>query len=338
MTSRWLETACWQPIVLRLLILLGLTVSSALVADYVFEIGTFCGVDDPCGEVAASEFGHVFGVPLAAIGLMGFGLIMIVSLIPSRLAGAIVRALAVGAGLAGVTLLLIQAAVLHRYCPLCLIADFGAIALAAVALLRRPSADRPSWLWVRVFVWTWAGLAAALVPLFWEAAHLPAAAPEAVRAYWVPGKKTMIEVTDFDCPHCQRADPMVREWLKRNDVRFVRIVAPIPGHLEAWPAAAAYVAAVRQGKGEQMAEALYAASSRDVASCRKVATQVGLDLKAYERAVADPAVETEIRANLKWVEPAKIGQPFFWIQDELIVGVPTMEKLDRALEQAKPAR
>jgi hypothetical protein len=40
---------------------------------------------------------------------------------------------------------------------------------------------------------------------------------------------------------------------------------------------------------------------------------------------------------MKWVEAAKIGLPFFWIQDELVVGTPTPEKLDAALARAKPA-
>jgi hypothetical protein len=97
------------------------------------------------------------------------------------------------------------------------------------------------------------------------------------------------------------------------------------------------VAAVRQGKGEQMAAALYAAPSRDRASCRYLATQLGLDLAAYDRTVAGPAAEAEIRATVKWVEPAKLGQPFFWIQDELVVGVPSAEKLDRALARARSA-
>jgi uncharacterized membrane protein/2-hydroxychromene-2-carboxylate isomerase len=324
-------------VVLRLLALVGLGVSSALVADSVFEIGTFCRPDDPCGEVAASSYGQVFGVPLSAVGLVGFSLILLTSLVPTRWAAAAVRLLAVVAGLAGAGLLIIQLAVLRQVCPYCVAADLSGIGMAVIALARRPPAARPGGGWGEVLGWLWGGRVAGLGPLFWEAAHLPTTAPPQVQAHWVPGKITVVEVTDFDCPHCQRADPVVRAWLARHDVKFVRLVAPLPGHMEAWPAATAYVAAVRQGKGEPMAEALYAAASRDRASCRRLATQLGLDLAAYDLAVADPAVESEIRATYKWVEAYGLGLPFFWIQDELVVGMPTFDRLDQALARAKPA-
>jgi uncharacterized membrane protein len=339
MTARWLGRIHWQLVLFRLLALVGLAVSSALVADDVFEIGTFCSENDPCAEVAASPYGQVLGVPLAAIGLAGFGLVLILSLIPTRWGVAASRGLAMIAGMAGLALLVIQLAVLRQICPYCVVVDLSAIGLAVVAVMWRPGEEHPTglWVWVGVFGWIWAGLAAGLGPIIWEAAHLPTAAPEQVRAHWVSGKITMVEVTDFDCPHCQRADPRVRDWLARHPhVRFVRLVSPIPAHENAWPAAMAYVAAVRQGKGEEMAAALYT-GARDPVGCRRTAVQLSLDLAAYDKAVHDLAVESEIRATMKWVEESKLGQPFFWIQDELVVGTPSLEKLDAALSRAKPA-
>ena len=339
MTAGRLGTIRWQPVLFRLLTLVGLVDSSALVADYVFGIGTFCSADDPCAEVAASSYGEVFGVPLAAVGLAGFGLALVVSLIPTRWGVAASRVLALAAGLAGLALLVIQFAVLRQVCPYCVVADLSAVGLAVAAALWRPGAGHPSglWLWVAVFGWIWAGLAAALGPIIWEAAHLPAAAPEQVRAHWVSGKITAVEVTDFDCPSCQRADPIVREWLGRHpDVRFVRLPSPIPAHENAWPAALAYVAADRQGKGDEMATALYT-GARDPAGCRRTAERLGLDLAAYDKVVRDPATESQIRATMKWAEEAKMGRPFFWIQDEVVIGAPTLERLDAALARARPA-
>jgi hypothetical protein len=40
---------------------------------------------------------------------------------------------------------------------------------------------------------------------------------------------------------------------------------------------------------------------------------------------------------MKWVEESRLGLPFFWIQDELVVGTPAPERLDAALAHAKPA-
>lgn len=339
MTARWFRPGRWQPVLVRLQALVGLAVSSALVADHVFEIGTFCSANDPCAEVAASPYGQVAGVPLAAVGLAGFGVLLVVSLVPTRWGVVAVRALAVPAGLAGLALLVIQLAVLRQVCPYCVAADLSAVGLAIVAAVWRPSVGHPTglWLWVGVFGWLWAGLAAGLGPIIWEAAHLPATAPDQARAHWVAGKVTMVEVTDFDCPHCQRANPILREWLGRHPgVRFVRLVCPIPAHENAWPAALAYVAAVRQGKGEQMAAALYT-GARDPVGCRRTAERLGLDLAAYDKVVHDLATESEIRGTMKWVEESRLGLPFFWIQDELVVGTPTTERLDAALARAKPA-
>ena len=67
-----------------LLTLVGLGVSSALVADHVFEVGTFCSANDPCAEVAASPYGEVLGVPLAVVGVVGFAVLLAVSLVPTR--------------------------------------------------------------------------------------------------------------------------------------------------------------------------------------------------------------------------------------------------------------
>ena len=340
MTPQWLGPVRWQPVVFRLLTLAGLVVSSALVADHVFGVGAFCGANDPCADVTASPYGKVVGIPLAGLGLAGFALVLLTTLIPRRWAVGLARVLAGTAGLAGVTLLVIQLAVLHQVCPYCVVADLSAAGLAFVALFWRPPPNQPAglWLWVGVFGWLWAGLAAGLGPIFWEAAHLPAEAPEQVKAHWAAGQITMVEVTDFDCPACQRADPTVREWVAAHPtVRFVRLVNPLPGHLEAWPAAVAYWAAARQGRAEEMATALYTAPSRDPAACRQLAARLGLDLAAYDQAINSAEAENEIRATTRWVTTYKLGQPFFWIQDELVVGVPSPEMLDAALARATPA-
>jgi protein-disulfide isomerase len=340
MTARWLARVRWPSVLFRLLTLVGLGVSSALVADYVFEVGSFCSPNDPCAEVAASDYGEVLGVPLAVVGIIGFAVLLALSLVPTRWAAVAVRALAVVAGLAGLTLLVIQLAVLRQVCPYCVVADLSAVGLGIVAVVTRPFAEPPTgvWLWVGVLGWLWAGLIVGLAPIAWEAAHLPVAAPEPIRAHWASGKITMVQVTDFDCPSCQRAHPIVVDWRRQHpDVRFVLLVAPIPGHHDAWPAAEAYAAAVRQGKGEEMADALYTAPARDPKTCRQLAERIGLNLEAYDKVVADRGTMAEFEAINEWVRPLQLGQPFFWIQDELVAGVPTAEKLDAALARARPA-
>ena len=50
----------------------------------------------------------------------------------------LVQAFALAAGLVGVSLLVIQLAVLHKVCPLCLIVDLSAIGMATAAAGRLP--------------------------------------------------------------------------------------------------------------------------------------------------------------------------------------------------------
>jgi predicted DsbA family dithiol-disulfide isomerase len=85
-----------------------------------------------------------------------------------------------------------------------------------------------------------------------------------------------------------------------------------------------------------MADALYTAPEPTPAACRAMAARLGLDLDKYDRAVADPNVDAELQANLRWVQTTDRGPPFFWVQDRLITGVPTPEVLAAAIEEARP--
>jgi uncharacterized membrane protein len=327
----------FQPTLLRSLALVGLAVSSALASDEILGIGTYCGVENPCAEVASSEYGQIGGVPLSTVGVAAFAAFFFLSLVATRPARTVLRVLAVGAGLAGLVLVSIQVAVLHRICPPCVVIDSIAVGMAIVALVHKPATARPSWLWVRVFGWTWAGLIAGLGPLFWAAAHLPSAAPPEIRAYWVPGKINVVEVSDFDCPACQRADPTVRAWVHRHDVHFVRVPVPMPRHPNAKSAGLAYLAAVKQGKGEEVAEALYSAPVRDPEECRRIAARLGLDMARYDRDIADPGADAQLEETRKWVLATDLGVPVIWIQDEALVGIKSPEALDAAHARAKPA-
>ena len=322
--------------VLRLLALIGLGVSSALLADHLLGAGTFCKFDDPCATVAASPYGDVFGVPLAAVGVAGFALLLGLSLIPKRWAANAVRFAAVGAGLAGAALLVVQVAVLGQLCPYCVVVDGIAVLLAIVALVRRDSELRPRWPWVQGFAWTWAALAAGLGPLLWAVAHQPAVAPPEVRAHWVAGRVNVVQVTDFECPACKHAHAQLRDTLRRPGIHFVRIVVPMPFHENARAAGRAYLAAARQGKGEEMADALYTSPKPNPDACRVIAARLGLDLAAYDRAVEDPNVDAELTANAKWVRATDLGTPFFWVQDRLITGVPSADVLSAAINAARP--
>lgn len=326
----------YQYPILRVLTLLALAVSTALFADHLSGASAFCGFDDPCAEVAESQFGNVLGMPLSAIGVGWFTLVYVLTLIPAQRLSKVVSVLAVITGLVGCTLLTIQFAVLHKICPLCLIVDAAAIAIAIVALFWRPSNAPMRWYWVAGWLWLFG--AAILAPIFWSLGSRPAEAPEQVREHWAADRITVVEVSDFECPHCQRLDPILREFLRRHDVKFVRLVAPLRAFPNSRPAARAYLAAVRQSRGEDMATALFRAESRDAASCRRIASQLKLDLAKFDEVVADPATDQEMDATANWATKDAAGLPLLWIQNQKFTGVPTLEMLEGAFAQAHPPK
>jgi predicted DsbA family dithiol-disulfide isomerase len=169
-------------------------------------------------------------------------------------------------------------------------------------------------------------------------AHLRAPIPDQVREQWMPGRVTLVEVTDFDCPQCQRTDAILKRVLPRHQLRVIRLVAPMPAHENAWPAARAYLAAKRQSKGDEMADALFAAKSRSAKECRRIAADLGLDLDEFDRALSDPATGTELRATVEWAKNAGTGLPLIWIQDQFLQGVPTAEDLEAAIARAESSR
>ncbi len=324
-------------LILRLIALFCLGVSGLLLGEYLFGASDLCSFQGTCGDVIHSDFGHPLGVPLPVVGLVGFGLLLGLSLFPGSRAFALVGPLAVAAGLAGLALLLVQGFVLGKFCRQCLVVDASAIGLAAVALtgwLRRGAPSGISWL--HRSAWLAAAVAAIVLPPLWVWTGAPPPVPEQVKGYWVEGKITVVDVTDFECPSCRGAEPALAAFRKKmgDKIHFVRLVAPIQRHVNARPAGRAFLAAQKQGKGEAMAEALFAAQNLEPAECRKRAAAIGLNLAEYDKAVSDPATEAVLDTTDAWMQHLEKGVPMVWVGDQLVSSPVTPEKLSLAYRRA----
>jgi uncharacterized membrane protein len=321
---------------LRLVAVLGAGVSMAGLVDHFRVDPVFCGFESGCEEVTASGFGQVAGVPLAALGVAAFVLFLAVSLFPTSAAGRLLGPMALLAGTVGLALVLVQALVLKRFCPLCLVADACGMLLATIQL-GGPQGDvaRAG----RPWRWAWAGLAVAALaapPLAsWLRPSPPV--PEAVKASWVAGKVTVFAVTDFDCRSCRETHPALAEFLEEEAgrVHFVQLVLPLARNANARPAARAYWCARKQSKGSAMAGALFEADDLSPAGCARIAARLGLDQKMYEACIADPATDPEIDAASAWVRGTGArGLPVIWVQDQMLVGVQTQTSLRAAFQRA----
>src|SRR5262245_43463464 len=172
--------------VLRLIALVGLGVSMVLLVDHLRSTPFFCGFESGCDEVVQSAFGKLGGVPLPWFGVAGFGAFFVASLFPASLGG-LLMPMALLAGLAGLGLLYIQAQILDQFCPLCLIADASAMALALVTLAGPQTSPAAA---PRPWGFLWAGLSVLVLAGPW-AAHWfypPPPVPEQVEALWVADK------------------------------------------------------------------------------------------------------------------------------------------------------
>lgn len=156
-------------------------------------------------------------------------------------------------------------------------------------------------------------------------------------------KVTFVEFLDFECEGCKAAYPIVEQL--RADygdrVEFVLRYFPLSGHFNAERAARAVEAAAQQGKLEPMYHKMYETQSEwgeqrvpadDV--FRGFATELGLDMVAFDAAYDDPATVQRVRVDLDDGEALGVrGTPTFFINGEEI-RLRQPDDLRNAIEEA----
>jgi len=327
---------------IRLLALIALAVSVALLVNHVYPNARFCAYGSGCDEVQSSAFGHPLGVPLPVVGVVAFGAIFGLSLFPAGPSLRLLRWLSWGAGAGGLALLLIQVVLLRLLCRYCAVVDLSAVAMAVLQLVWGGRAGpipeargRPLWLAAALAA---LGLGAAGGALGSRADADNGPPPPEVTALWVPGKINVVEVADFDCRHCRRMHAVLRQFLAEQGdrVHFVRLTAPMPVHPQARAASRAFVCAREQGKGDEMAEALFRASDLSPEGCERLAAALGLSVPAFHACTAAPATDAHIDGDVAWVKVVGRGAlPLVWVQDRMILGVQPIEVLRSAARAAE---
>lgn len=122
-----------------------------------------------------------------------------------------------------------------------------------------------------------------------------------------PDAVVLTEFLDFECEACAAVHPYMEQVRKdyAGKITFVLRYFPLNGHPNSGPAALAAEAAARQGKLEVMYNKLFetqeewshkADSQADV--FRGYAEGLGLDMAAYDAAIADPATEARVKEDL----------------------------------------
>jgi protein-disulfide isomerase len=99
---------------------------------------------------------------------------------------------------------------------------------------------------------------------------------------------TLVEFSDFECPYCGKARPVLEAFAKKNAsrVRFCNVPYPLPMHPNALPAGQAVLWARDQGKFWEMHDALFEnAQNLSTASIVAIANKLGLKGAELQKAL-----------------------------------------------------
>jgi protein-disulfide isomerase len=320
--------------------LVGLAASVMLAIDYARPTPVFCAENIGCAALRNSSYAEWLGVSTPTVGVAGFLLLAVVTLVNGPLARTLQLLGAGVAGLMGLFFIVVQVRI-GRYCPFCLVADSSGIVAALAATVRLWIAgDEPA---PRAAWGAGAGLvtAAAGVPLVMSLFASPV--PRVIReeqARTPPGQVTLVDFVDFECPFCRMTNAALEPLLeaRRGQVRVVRRMVPLTRiHPHAIHAARAQCCAERLGQGDAMASALFTAPVEELTpeGCARVAEQLHLPMQAYQDCIADPATNASIeRDKEEFRKAGGVALPTLWIDGQVLLGMQTSEELAAALDKA----
>ena len=154
---------------------------------------------------------------------------------------------------------------------------------------------------------------------------------------------TVVEFLDFECEACGAFYPIVEELREKyqGDITYVVRYFPLPGHINSTQAALAAEAAAQQDRFEDMYHRLFETQSQwgegseeTPEVFRGFAEDLGLDMAAYDAAIADPATAQRVQADMSDGEKLGVNStPSFFVDGEQIV-MQKWDDLERAIDEA----
>lgn len=149
---------------------------------------------------------------------------------------------------------------------------------------------------------------------------------------------TVIEFSDYECPFCRRAEPVVAQMLKEyaDKVRFEYRHFPLESmHPQARGAAEAAVCADEQGHFWPYHEQLFTGDGSVLAPASLIATatKAGLDVNAFQACLASGRARSRVDADLAAGKAAGVsGTPAFFVNGVPFSGAIPIEEFRRAID------
>lgn len=154
---------------------------------------------------------------------------------------------------------------------------------------------------------------------------------------------TVVEFLDFECGACGAFYPIVEELRSTyaGDITYVVRYFPLPGHINSTQAALAAEAAGQQDRFEDMYHRLFETqaqwgeqSEETPEVFRAFAEDLGLDMDAYDAAIADTATLERVQSDKADGEKLGVSStPSFFIDGEAVV-LQEWDDLEQAIEKA----
>ena len=150
-------------------------------------------------------------------------------------------------------------------------------------------------------------------------------------------KVAVVEFSDFQCPFCGRAVSTLNQISQTygNKVRIVFKHLPLSIHPKAPAAHAAAEAAHRQGKFWEMHNKIFANQAEmSPEKYRQYAKEIGLDLKRFDRDVADAGLKQRIDADAAEAQRLGVtGTPAFFVNGRYLAGAVPFERIKALLDE-----
>ncbi len=153
---------------------------------------------------------------------------------------------------------------------------------------------------------------------------------------------TIVEYTDFECPYCREARPVLVDVMRQygDDVRLVVKQMPMEFHPHAMPAALMFEAIVRQNPDialrfyDEMYEHQDQLATQGAAFVDAAAQKVGADLSRAKRDAGSAAVRAVIDADREEARRFGFsGTPGFVVNGVPLEGVQPVEAFQRIIDR-----
>lgn len=147
---------------------------------------------------------------------------------------------------------------------------------------------------------------------------------------------TIIEFTDYQCPFCGRARPIVKQLVSDygDKIHYVLRDFPLDFHPFAKKAAEAAQCAGDQGKYWEYSDVLWNnQQALDVANLKEYAAHLSLDLKKFNECLDQGKYTAEVEKDVAdGVKAGVNGTPSFFINGQMLTGALPIEKFKEVIE------